>query len=248
MKTSGALATEFAKTKRLRVGLIVATLTVAVTSLTITSAVTNPAFSTSQHSWITLLASMGLAFPICSPLLLSVIASRQVEIEHQYNGWIFALTCGVTPGTLCRLKLLTTGAGVILATVAISLLVLVFGLLVGDGNRPPWGLWAGYTLCVLVVNLVVLALHILLAAQVQNQLISLGIGVLGTLLGVFASALPSTIAHVTPWGYYFLARVAEYQGEVLVLESPAFISITAMAVVAAVAFTAVTAFFDRQEA
>lgn len=247
MNTS-ALATEFAKTRRLRMGLIAVTLAVAVTGLTIASAATSPAFSTPQDSWSALLAGMGLAFPVCSPLLLAVLASRQIDIEHQSNGWIFGQTSGITPGALCRLKLLTTGTGVVLATVAASLLVLTFGLLVGGGGAPPWGLWVGYMLCVLTVNLVVLALHILLAAHIQNQMVGLGIGVLGTLLGVFASAMPSAIAHATPWGYYSLATVAEYQGEELMLGPPAGFSIAALVVLVAVAFTAVTAFFDHKEA
>lgn len=247
MKAS-ALAAELTKTRRLRTGLMTLALAVAVTGLTIASAATSPAFSSPQDSWSALLAGIGLAFPVCSPLLLAVLASRQVDIEHQSNGWIFAQTSRVTPGALCRLKLLTTGSGVGLATITASLLVLAFGLLAGDGGAPPWGLWVGYTLCVLAVNLVVLGLHILLAARIQDQLVGLGIGVLGTLFGVFASAMPAAIAHITPWGYYSLVAVAEYQGEELMLQGPAVVSIAALAALAALGFTAVTTFFDHKEA
>lgn len=244
---TAALSTEFAKSKRLRSGLIAVTLALAVTGLTVVSAATSPAFASAQGSWGALLAGLGLAFPICSPLLLAVLASRQVEIEHQSNGWLFAQTSGISPGALCRLKLLTTGAGAVTATAAASSMVLVFGLITGDASSLPWGLWVGYTLSIIVVNLAVLALHILLASQVQNQLVGLGIGVLGTLIGVFASAMPASIAHLTPWGYYALSTAAEYQGEDLVLTQPSHLSVAALAVVAAGAFGAVTTFFDHKE-
>lgn len=220
---TAALSTEFAKTKRLRTGVIAVALALAVTGLTVASAATNPAFSSAQDSWSALLAGLGLAFPICSPLLVAVMASRQVDMEHQSNGWIFAQASGVSPGALCRLKLLTTGTSITLATAGASLLVVAFGLLVGGSTSAPWGLWAGYTLCILVINLVVLALHILLASRIQNQLVGLGIGVLGTLIGVFASAMPATIAHLTPWGYYALSTAAEYQGENLTLAQPSYL-------------------------
>ena len=112
------------------------------------------------------------------------------------------------------------------------------------------------TLALIVAICIALAVYFVLLGQRGIQLIQdgggaaigLGIGVLGTLLGVFAPAMPSTIAHATPWGYYSLATVAEYQGEELMLGPPAGFSIAALAVLAAVAFTAVTAFFDHKEA
>ncbi len=243
------MANEFAKMRHLRMGLIASVMVVIVTGLSVAGAATSPAFAVpSGRSWEALLGGMSLAVPLASPLLLAVLASRQVDIEHQGNGWLLSQTSGVTPGGLCRIKLLAVGIVVAVVTILESVLVLVAGLLLGVPDRVPAGLWAGYTASVLVANLVVLALHVLLSARIDNQLVGLGIGVLGTIVAVFATALPPAMAHLTPWGYYALVAAAGYQGTQLVALTPAYGSIAALGAVAAVLFVIVTGRFDRREA
>ena len=99
-----------------------------------------------------------------------------------------------------------------------------------------------------VVNLVLLALHLIIAAKLENQLIGLGIAVLGTLVAVFAGGLPDLFAHLTPWGYYALVQAADYEGAQLMATAPSYASVAALATVTAVLFGLVTSRFDRQEA
>ena len=66
------------------------------------------------------------------------------------------------------------------------------------------------------------------------MLIGLGIGVLGTIVANFATAIPATLAHLTPWGYYALATAADYEGGVLVVRTPSYPSIAVLGVVGAV--------------
>jgi hypothetical protein len=244
-----AVANEFAKIRHLRIGLVASVMAVVVVGLAALSALTSPAFADpAARSWEALLGGMSLAVPLASPLLLAVLASRQVDIEHQGNGWLLSQTSGITPGVLCRVKLVTVGLIVTVATILESLLVLGAGILLAVPGPVPAGLWAGYTASILVANLVVLALHILLSARIDNQLVGLGIGVLGTIFAVFASGLPSSVAHVTPWGYYALVAAAGYEGEKLVAFTPSYPSVAALGVVAAVLFVIITGRFDRQEA
>ena len=98
-----------------------------------------------------------------------------------------------------------------------------------------------------VVNLVVLALHLVISTLVVNQLISLGIGVLGTVVAICASGFPSWLAHLTPWGYYALASAADYRGDHVMTLSPSYISVAGLAVVGVALFLLVTARLDRQE-
>lgn len=247
------VANEFAKMRHLRVSLVATVLVAAVLGLSVFSATSSPEFVTSsqgssQGSWNVLLGSMSLAVPLISPLLLAVLASRQVEIEHQGNGWLLSQTSGITPGGLCRVKLVALGAIVTVATVLESVLVIGSGLLMGVAAPVPIGLWLGYTASILATNLVILALHILLSARIDNQLVGLGVGALGTVVAVFASALPAWFAHVIPWGYYALAEAAEYRDGALVALTPPYASIAALGVAGAVVFVFITSVFDRQEA
>lgn len=129
-----------------------------------------------------------------------------------------------------------------------SIAVVALGLALGVTGPLPVGAWVGTTACVVAVSLALLALHLLLSAVVDNQLVCLGIGVVGTVLAVFSSGLPGWVAHATPWGYYGLGAAADYVDGDLTMLTPSYASVAALAVVAAVLFTVVTARFDRQEA
>lgn len=244
-----AVANEFAKMRHLRVWLVMAVMVIAILGLSALTALSGPEFDVAYPgAWNVLLAGMSLAFPMVAPLLLAVLASRQVDIEHQGNGWLLSATSGVTPGGLCRSKLVSLGILVTGATLVASLLVLALGTLTGIEAPMPTVHWAGFTLCMVVVNLVVLAVQVLLSAKIENQLVALGIAVLGTLIAVFSKGFPPAFAHVTPWGYYSLAEAAGYQGAEIQTLPLSYPSIAALAVIAGLLFGLITGRLDRQEA
>lgn len=243
-----AVAGEFAKMRHLRVGLLNLLLALAASALTIVSVVVSPDFADpTTRRWEQLLGGLSMAVPLTSPLLLAVCASRVVDAEHQGNGWLLAHTSGVTPGALCRAKFVALSLPVAAATSAAVLVPMLVGFALGFGQAPSLGVWLGYLACVLVVNLVVLALHIVVAARVENQLVGLGIGVVGTVIAVFASGLPVAARHLTPWGYYSLATAADYENGALISTDPSYASIAALGSVATVVLLFYTARFDSRE-
>ena len=245
-----AVANEFAKMRHLKVGVVATIMVLGVLALSLFAVVSSPDFDPdTPEAWNALLAGMSLGIPLISPLLLAVLASRQTDMEHQGNGWLMQSTAGITPGSLCRAKLAALGIIVTAVTIGTSLIVLAFGkLLAGILPPAPLAHWAGFTLCMLVVNLAVLALHILLSAKVENQLVALGIGVLGCILAVFSQGLPAAAAHITPWGYYALAQAAGYEGDQIQAQAIAYPSIAALAAIVGIVFAVLTFRFDRQEA
>lgn len=242
-----ALTNEFAKMRYLNVGLIAAIMTVAVTALALFSAVSSAVAPTSPGAWNALLAGLSLAFPLVFPLMIAALASRQVDMEHQGNGWLLSATAGLTPGGLCRSKFMALGLVVAAATLAGSLFTLTGGHLLGFSAAFPAAQWLGFTACLVLIHLTLLALHVLLAARTENQLVSLGLGVLGTLMAVFALGLPDWAAHLTPWGYYALAQAADYQGDSVVPLPLRYGSVALLGGMAAALFGLLTGRFDRQE-
>ena len=246
---AASVANEFAKMRHHKVGVIAAVMVIAVVALTVATATASPGFYPDEPgAWNHLLARASLAVPLTSPLMVAVLASRHVDIEHQGGGWLLAAASGLTPGRMCRSKFVALGAVVAAATLAPSLLVLGFGGLLGISAPLPAGRWLGFVLCMTAVNLVLLAFHIVLAAKVENQLISVGTGALGTLIAMFSPGLPPSFAHATPWGYYGLAHAAGYEGTRLVSLPIAYPSIAALSAVAGGLFFLITHRFDRQEA
>lgn len=247
-----AVANEFAKMRRLRVPAIAIVLVIGIAGLSCL-ALTAPDFAESiadpaAHPWQHLLRGMTFAVPLAAPILLAVLASRQVDIEHLGNGWLLSQTSGLTPGQLCRVKFVATGLVLVAATLTASALVCVVGKLAGIAVAFPTGQWLGYTASAVVVNLVLLAAHLLLAARIENQLVGLGVGVLGAFLAVISSGAPAWLAHCTPWGYYALATPVDYRDGVLVSTAPSYLGVIALGLVGAVSFMLFTRLFDRREA
>lgn len=242
------LRLEFSKMRRLRMGLSAAALVCAITGLSIMSTVSSPEFNpTAPEAWAGLLAGLSLAVPVGSPLIIAVLASRQVDIEHRASGWLLARTAGVTTGRLCRTKWAATAVWVAGATVLSSSLVAGFGLAVGITAPLPLAAWVMYTLLAVTVSLVVLALHVVLATVVDNQLVTLGLGVVGTLIAMFANGFPPLLAHLSPWGYYALAMGAAFVGDAPALLTPAYPSVAALAVLGSLLFVLATGLLDLKE-
>lgn len=251
--TGLAVVNEFAKMRRLRVLPVFTVMVLGVVALSCL-AFTAPEFMDSVHDpeaqpWHWLLAGLALAVPLVSPILVAVLASRQVDIEHQGHGWLLSQASGLAPGQLCRAKFAATGSLLVAATLLQSALVFALGRAVGITVGFPAGPWLGYTASVVLVNLVLLALHLLLSARVPNQLVGLGIGVLGVFVTVSSTGMPPWLAHLLPpWGYYALATpVDTSEGGVSALDPP-HLSVIALGVVGAVVFLVATRALDRQEA
>ena len=182
-------------------------------------------------------------------LLIAVLASRQVDIEHQGNGWLLSATAGATAGKLSRAKFIALGSLITVAAALASVIAFAFGVITLGGDIPiPVGRWAGITIAVLIINLAILAVHVVLATRVENQLVGIGVGLLGIIFALIATGLPTWALHVLPWGYYALALPAEYQGTTLVEVTPAYASVAGLAVVIAALFTLITGRLDRKEA
>lgn len=175
--------------------------------------------------------------------------SRLVDIEHQGSGWLLQSTTSVMPGAVCRAKVAALGIVVSISTVATGVLTLLLGKVLVCITAPaPIGRFFSFTICMLIVNLAILTLHVLLSAKVDNQLVGLGIGAFGCVAAVFSQGLPAAAAHLTPWGYYALAKAADYQGDGFSPQAISVPSIAALAVIVGTVFLIMTHHFDRQEA
>lgn len=244
------IGNEFAKMRHLHTSLIAAAMTAAGLMLALFTVASSPETSVETPAvWDALLAGLSLGIPLVSPLLLAVMASRLVDIEHQGNGWLLQSTAAITPGAVCRAKTAALGLIVTASTIVTGILTVLVGkLLVGITAPIPLGRFTVFIGAMVIVNLALLALHVLISAKVDNQLVALGIGAFGCVAAVFSQGLPAAIAHITPWGYYALAKAADYQADGFVPQAVSVPSIAVLAIIVGAIFTVITHRFDRQEA
>ncbi|MDU0349078.1 ABC transporter permease [Actinomyces sp. MRS3W] len=156
----------------------------------------------STHPWEVLLLQYAIINALFSPILVAVLASRHTDIEHEGSGWYLAAGAGLTPGRLCRAKLAALALVEVPALLVQTAALLALTGLLGATVPLPWGAWAGYTVLLIGVALAFTALHILLAAAVDNQIVCVGIGLLGAFIAMYMFLAPQWVARILPWGYW----------------------------------------------
>ncbi|GAA3161571.1 ABC transporter permease [Nonomuraea salmonea] len=235
---------EFRKMRRLRTAPTLIVLVIAVVALSSASLFSgDPA----AMPWASLLLSYTFMAAMTSPLLAAVLASRLTDIEHAGVGWTLAATAGHSPGALCRAKLAALGLVLLPAVAAQSLLVVGAGLVAGIRGPLDLGPWLGYTVLLFLVDLAFVALHVWLAAVVENQLVSVGVGLLGAFLAVFSLLAPGPFARFVPWGYYAVISYATQRGGDVVYAPPPYAWIATFLILVALVFALATRGLDRVE-
>lgn len=246
-----ALLLEFRKMKRLRALLITTILVIAVSSLSsfsLFAGSTQESFNDpAAMPWGRLMMTYTLMAAMTNPILVAVLASRQTDIEHSGVGWTLASTAGYSPGMLCRAKLVALSLVLLPAVTVQSLLVIGIGLFAGIRVPfDPWP-WVLYTGLLFLIDVAFLSLHIWLATIVENQLISVGVGLLGAFLGIFTLLTSTTVARIIPWGYYAMISPVGQHGNKLVYFTPPFEWIAGFLLLVSVVFAVVTRRLDRIE-
>lgn len=248
-----AVRLEFQKMRRMRAGVILMLLIVAVAALASLSLFTTGTRSTFEDPaampWEGLLLKYGFAAAMTSPVLTAVLASRQTDIEYSAAGWALASTGGLRPGVLCRAKIIALGAILLPALVVQSLLIIGIGTVAGiHVPLDPWP-WAHYTAMLFLIDLAFIALHTWLAVAADNQLVSVGVGMLGSLIAVFTMLMPGEFVRFIPWGYYamVLQHAFSYPENVIVRITPPYAWIAGFLILTSFGFAMATRRLDRIE-
>lgn len=112
--------------------------------------------------------------------------------------------------------------------------------------------WCGYALALLAVDVVSCGWHVLLAARVENQIVTVGVGFLGSFVSLFCLLMPPWLCRLVPWGYWALITPAAQDGEAAGATSVAYTTppagwVLAFLVIATAGLLALTARLDRIE-
>jgi hypothetical protein len=243
---------ELRKARRLRVVLVCAVMVAAVVALSCMNLMSDSAREgfgdPAAQPWESLLMGYVMTAAMTSPVLVAVLASRQVDIEHQGRGWTLSQVSGFGPGRLCRAKVAVLGLLLAVAVTVQTALVVTAGLVAGITVPLSPGTWVQYAVGLFLVDLAMLCLHVLLAARVENQLVGMAVGLLGAFCGVFSLLMPVALARVLPWGYYAIVSPVGMGGDGFVAVAPGYGWLAAFLVVVAALFGVASHRFDRTEA
>ncbi|WP_409343542.1 ABC transporter permease [Paenibacillus sp. MBLB4367] len=121
---------------------------------------------------------------------ITIVTSMIAGVEHHMNAWKQLLALPVSRKTVFAGKFLLS---LLLLLVSCSLLAggtMLLGWALGFGTDFPYGELAKTSFLPLIASMPVLALQLWLSVTMRNQAIPLTVGILGTVLTLFAPALP----------------------------------------------------------
>ncbi|MDC4232697.1 ABC transporter permease [Actinomyces sp. B33] len=248
--TATLLRAEAAKTRRLHLPLIVVVCVGVIYLLTLPLRASDRARLDDPGIWLSLLMGYTIINGLISPILIAFVSSRLVDVEHAGRGWTLHATQGVGAGRLMRIKL--TILALLLASAVTAQSLVFVGLVKALGCSQPLdaGLWAGYTATLIAVDLALAALHVLLAGAVDNQVVCVGIGFIGSLAAFYMFLFPSAVARLLPWGYWAMisrTSMSPSGDGSIVLVDPDWAWIAGYLLLCAVVFAVACARFDRKQ-
>lgn len=195
-----AIALEFFKTRRRKVWIIVAAMVFVQMLWSMWGVGRMDARELSQ-GWMFFLYKLPLLNSIMMPVVAAVVASRLCDVEHK--GQTLKLLNTVMPaGRLFAAKFVCGALYLLAAALLQVVFMLVIGYAAGFEGSPPAGKLLLYLFFTMAVTLTILLLQQILSLTFVNQMISLSVGLIGGLAGLFTMFFPQGLEKLLLWGYY----------------------------------------------
>ncbi|MDF2838606.1 MAG: hypothetical protein K0S60_309 [Evtepia sp.] len=195
-----ALAMEFQKTRRRKVWVIVSLLLVVQLLWSFWGIGRMDAHERTQ-GWMFFFYQFPLLNSIMMPVIAAVVASRLGDIEHKGNT-LKLLSTVMPTGQLFDAKFLC-GAFYLSSTVLLQVIAMIaVGCAAGFEGAPPALKLGYYLLFTTSVSLTIFLLQQALSLLIQNQMIPLAVGILGSFAGLFIMFFPEHLERFILWGYY----------------------------------------------
>ncbi|MGT2785207.1 ABC transporter permease [Streptococcus merionis] len=155
-----------------------------------------------------IMGSMAFMKVIILPVVLASLASMAVQLENRHKMWNVLKSSGVSYASIYRVKLLYIYMCYVLAQlVEWAVLVLVLRQRGFTGFVPLHELLL-YGVTTLLISGFILLGHYLLSLRWSNQLVSLSVAMLGSLMGIIIVLISQIVMKVLPYSWYaFLMRV-----------------------------------------
>lgn len=190
------LQIEYQKIKRKKIGLTLFAL-MGIQFAWILWATKNPSEKELLQGWLGQLYSQPLLCAIMMPTVMSVLASRLADIEHKGNTYKQLKTLRPA-AALYRAKALCGFLFILAMTAVDYLFLLVLGYRYGYASAPDPKVWLFSFLLQTACCLSLYLLQLDLSMLIFNQMISLVVGLCGSMLGVILMYLKTY--SFLPWG------------------------------------------------
>lgn len=200
------LRNEFLKLKRKRfIFVIILMSLLEITWVFVLSSKANKEFLV----WENLILNFGMLNGLFFPILIAVIVSRLVDVEHKENTWKMLLSTPINKASLYFCKISITMILLIIPTIILFLSMLLIGNVLKFPGSFPCALILKFLITTWLSSISIVALQIWVSVLVKNQAFALTIGILGSFLGFFGQLLPLSKFFI--WTYPSITSPVTYE-------------------------------------
>ncbi len=196
-----ALRIEFFKCKRRKLWLVPMLMIVAELLWGLYSFFEEMSAKELSEAWAETLYSFPLLNAMMVPVIAAFTASRIADIEHK--GQTFRLLGTLMPKQkLFDVKFFCAAFYMAVPLTFQTFVLVIFGVLRGFDGPPPVDRFSEYYVSTMAVTLTILLIQFVLSIMLQNQMVGMIFGLIGSFLGLFSMFFPESLHKLLVWAYY----------------------------------------------
>lgn len=184
----------------------------------------NPADLADMAKLYSVFDSVDIIKIIVQPIILASLASLAVQVENRHKMWKVLTSSGVAYKSIYSVKFFYIYGAYLIMQVLEWLLTFALIKWRGYTVSLPMGRMLLYGLSVLGISAVIMLIHYILSLRFANQLISLSVAVLSSLVSIILIFISKAVMYVVPYSWYafLMSTKPERVGDTFVYHVTAF--------------------------
>ena len=185
----------------------------------------------SAASWETLLFSATMMKGLIFSVVIAVTVCRVNDTEYKGNTWKLLESSAQTRESIWMVKFLSVFLLIALAQVLESIYLLIYGAVLHIAEPFPLPAFLNCFFGSLIISAAIILMQQWISMTVENQLVAMAVGILGSFIGLFGMFFPSNLRWPFIWTYYIALTPATYDnaGEMVRLPISAVPTLVALA-------------------
>ena len=154
-----------------------------------------------QEGWALICYNFPMLNAMMTPVIAAVAASRMADIEHKGQTLKLLETVQRT-GQIYDAKFFSGAIYLTLFVLIQVAAMVIFGIVQGFAGAPPVGRLLEYAVSTWLTTLAIFLLQLVLSLLIQNQMIGMILGLIGSFVGLFSLLLPPSFQKFLIWAFY----------------------------------------------
>jgi lantibiotic transport system permease protein len=150
-------------------------------------------------TWENLILNFGVLNGLFFPIIIAVIVSRLIDLEHKENTWRLLLATPIHKASVYFSKLIISFVLLLIPAGISFLSTIIIGNILDFPGSFPFILTIKFVLASIVSSICIVALQLWISLIIKNQAFALAAGIIGSFLGYFGQMF--SVSRLFIWTY-----------------------------------------------